>query len=271
MQRVRATSAATAGRREALASAAALGRDAAATRERRGMTQAQVAAAIGYSRTRYADLERGAGANAPLALWIRLGIALGRPLAVALSRDSAVGAGARDPIDAQLPSDGGHLAGQELVLRLARVHGRQSNVELSTGVGRMPTVADVVLRDDRQRVLILIEIVNRAGDLGALARSTDRKRADLDGMAILIGDAGGPYRVAVAWLFTMTHGNRRLVAAYPEFLRTRCPGSSVKLVASLSSGTEAPSEPAMAWIDLARRCLVPVRLRRDGTGDGRGT
>jgi transcriptional regulator with XRE-family HTH domain len=94
--------------------AAVLGSEARSARRRRRRTQAQVSAAAGMSRSRYAELEVGAGATAPLDVWVRVGLALGRLLSVAFSRDIDPG-----------PADAGHLAAQELVLRLAGGVGRR--------------------------------------------------------------------------------------------------------------------------------------------------
>jgi hypothetical protein len=198
-------------------------------------------------------METGHGANASIELWVRLGIALERPLAVAFSRDI------HQPIE---PRDAGHLAAQELVLRLARVHGRKSNIELATRPWDPAHSVDVVLRDDRQRFLILVEIINRAGDLGASLRASDRKAAEMERLAILAGGDGEPYRIAVAWLLVECAANRALVRRFPEVLRTRFPGSSVALPRALMDGAEPPRRPAIAWVDTQAGVVRPLRLPR---------
>jgi transcriptional regulator with XRE-family HTH domain len=263
MRRPKSTNAATAGRREAAAIAATLGGDAKRARAARRATQAQVASRIGVSRSRYADLERGEGAAAPLELWVQVGIALGRPLAVAFSRDL------ESPSSG--PLDAGHLAGQELVLRLARQHGRHPDVELTLGSGRQPHTADVVLRDQRQRTLMLLEILNRITDLGGSARSTERKARELEGLAILAGGDRSPYRVAVGWLLTDTAANRRIAATYPEFFRSRFGGSSVALARALVDGTDPPARPAVVWIDPARGRIHALRLPGSSPARSRAT
>lgn len=252
MRRARGTADATAGVRQGKAIAANLGRDARLTRDKLRLTQEQVSAKIGVSRPRYAEMERGEAANAPLELWVKLGMALGRPLVVGFSRDVTADGSSADPRDA------GHLAAQELVLRLARAHGRAASVELPTRPYDPLLSADLVLRDDPRRTLLLVEIINRAGDLGATARSTDRKAAELEHFAILAGGDGGAYRVARGWLLVDTAANRRLVASYPEFLRTRHPGSSRAWARAISDGSEPPVESAIAWIDPRSGRIFPM-------------
>ena len=255
MRRVRSTADATAGNREAQAIAANLGREAQLTRDRLRATQHAIASRVGVSRARYAELERGEGASASLRLWVKVGTALGRPMAIAFSRD-------RDQDGASLNlKDAGHLAAQELVLKLGREHGRQASVELPTRPHDPTRSADVVLRDDPRRTLILIEIVNRAGDLGATARSTDRKASELEGFALVADREDSGYRVAVGWLFTDTSANRLLVARYPEFLQARFPGSSAIWARALMEGTAPPVEPSVAWIDPRAGRVFPMRAK----------
>jgi hypothetical protein len=181
---------------------------------------------------------------------VRIGAALGRPLAVGLSRE----------IDQPEPRDAGHLAAQELVLRLARAHGRTASFELPSRPADPSRWADVGLRDDRHRVLVLTEIANRVDDLGAAARATDRRLAETAAAAMFAGADGEPYRVASCWLLVDTAANRRLVARYPEIIRARSPGSSVAWVRALVDGTMPPMQPGIAWIDPRAGRLVPMRL-----------
>ena len=159
------------------------------------------------------------------------------------------------------PADAGHLVAQELVLRLARAHGRRANVELATRPANPAAWADIVHRDDRLRTLILVEIVNRSGNLGADVRSTDRKLAELEGLAVLAGGDGEPYAVVGGWLLVDTAANRALVARHGEFLRARFPGSSSRWARALAEGTPPPDQPAIAWIDTRAGRIYPLRWR----------
>lgn len=254
MRRLRATADTVDGSREGRAIAAALGRELRATRRRQRLPQREVARRAGMSRPRLAELERGEGAGAPLELWARVGMAIRRPLAVSFSRDPTA--------DGAPPRDAGHLAAQELILRLARAHGRRAEVELATRPADPSAWADIVLTDDGARAVILVEVVNRASDLGATARATDRKAAELEGFAVAAADGtGAAYRVARGWLLVDTAANRGLVATYPEFLRARFPGSSLEWTRSLQAGGEPPDGPAIAWIDPRRGTIRALRLR----------
>ncbi len=238
------------GDREAASIAASLGRVVREARRRRRWTQARVAEAVGLQQSRLSQIERGEGTGTPLIVWTRLGVVLGRPLAVSFSRDVETG-----------PLDAGHLAAQELVLRLLRAHRTVAQVELPTRPDHPSYSVDIAVRDDAQRVLLLIEIWNRLDDVGRAIRSTDRKIADAADLATL-APATATYRVAQCWLLVDTAANRALAARYPEVLRSRFPGSSNAWVASLTTGLNVPDAPGLAWVDLRGQRLVPVRRRR---------
>ena len=248
MERRRRASAAIAGDREAISIAASLGREVQATRRRRRLRQADLAAAVGLAQARISDIERGVGTGTPLLVWVRLGIALGRPLAASFSRD-------REP---PMPADAGHLAAQELLLRLVRATGRSGVVELPTQADNPSLSVDVCIRDDPHRALIINEIWNRTDDLGRAMRSSDRKTAEVSELAIGIG-GDHPYRVATCWLFVDTAANRALAARFPEVLAARFPGSSVAWVRCLTEGADPPHRPGIVWIDLRRGRIVPMR------------
>jgi transcriptional regulator with XRE-family HTH domain len=176
---------------EVRAIAATLGAEVRRTRRARRLTQAALAGRVGWRQARIGEIERGEGDTAPLGAWVRLGMALGRPLAVSLSRDSELAG----------PLDGGHLAGQELLLRFARSTGRTGSFELPTRPGNPSRLVDVGIRDDANRVLILAEIWNRLDDVGSAARTTARKTVEAEALAMFRTPA---YRVATCWLLVDT-------------------------------------------------------------------
>jgi transcriptional regulator with XRE-family HTH domain len=251
MDRHRRTDTEVEGTAEARSLAGTLGLELKSTRKRRRLTQAQLGRRVGLSGARVGELERGDGDSAALHVWVMLGKAVGRPIAVSFSRELE-----------HEPQDAGHLAAQELVLGLARQHGRRAAFELPTRPSNPAFSIDVALRDAAARALIVVEIWNRLDDLGAAVRSTTRKVAEADGQALLAARDGPAYRVATCWLFVDTAANRRLVARYPEILESRFPGSSAAWVRCLATGAPPPTEPGLAWIDPRARRIVPLRRRR---------
>src|SRR3954471_18415457 len=185
--------------------AGTLGGEVRATRRRRRMTQAQLGMRVGLSRSRISEIELGEGETVPLGTWVRIGMALGRPFGGSLARDLV-----------PEPADAGHLAGQELLLRIVHRTTRTGSFEVPS-MRVTPFSTDVGVRDDTARVLALIEIWNRSDDLGRGVRSTDTKVADAEALAIAIG-AGRPYRVASCWLLIDTAANRALLARYSSIL-----------------------------------------------------
>ena len=209
-------------------------------RLRRGLTLADLGAKVGIGKSRMADLEAGRGTEAPLSLWVALGIVIGRPLAVSFSRQA-------EPTVA----DGGHLGVQELVLGLARANGIPGTFELST---RSLRSIDVGLRDERNRTLILIEIWNRLDDLGSAARDSHRKGDEVK----LVADLQG-YRVTSCWILRATAANRAVVARYPNVFEAEFPGSSRAWIRTLTTGAAPPTRPGLVWADVAGTRLFEWR------------
>ena len=236
---------------EASSIAGSLGRDLRTTARRRRLTQAELGRRVGLSGPRIGEIERGQGATASLETWVKLGKAVGRPLAVSFSRD----------IDVHEARDSGHLAAQEFVLGLARRHGRRADFELPTRRSDPARSIDVALRDDAARALIVVEIWNRLDDVGEAARATSRKTVEAEGPAMIAARTGPAYRVAVCWLLVDSAANRRLVTRYPEILQSRFAGSSFRWVRCLTEGSPPPDEAGLAWIDPRSRRIVPLRFR----------
>ncbi len=244
------TSAMVAGDVEAAAIASMLGKAVRIERRRRQLTQRGLGRRVQLSQARISEIERGLGTALPLASWVAIGIAVGTPLAVRLSR----------PIDAGMPADAGHLAIQEDLLRLARATGRTATFELATRPADPSRSVDVGIRDDRHRVLVLEEAWNTFGDIGAARRSTARKVAEAEALAVAIGN-GAPYRVASVWVIRATAANRELVRRYPEVFASACPGSSRAWLDALMTGGAPPVGQGLVWSDPASGRLTAWRRR----------
>lgn len=238
------------GVREARAIAATLGGQIAAARRAKRLSQRQLGDMVGLSQARISEVERGEGGGAPFAAWIAIGIALGRPFAVTMSRILTPGR-----------EDGGHLAPQELVLRLAKGNGIPRTFELPTRPANPTQWIDVGLRDDRRRVLSVVEIGNRVDDLGGARRAFKRHLAEAEALAVVAGADEGAYRVAGCWVLRATAANRELVARYPAIFEAEFPGSSRAWVKALTTGAESPRQPGIVWVDLAGTRIYEVRQR----------
>jgi transcriptional regulator with XRE-family HTH domain len=85
------------------------GRKVRAARRRRRWTQTELGRRSDLAQTTVSKIERGEGGSLSLESWQQVALVLGLPLDLSLGRDAL-----EEPVDA------GHLAIQELVLRLAR-------------------------------------------------------------------------------------------------------------------------------------------------------
>ena len=231
---------------------ATLGRGVRTGRERRHLSQEELAALVDVDQTRISQIELGRGEGAPLSLWVALGVGLDQPLAVSFSRPLGATRG---------PSDGGHLAIQEHLLGLARVTSRTAFLELPTRPADPSRSIDVCVRDARHRVLIIEEAWNTFGDIGAAIRSTHRKQAEASDFAATIDD-GPSYRVATVWVVRASSANRGLIHRYPEVFANAFPGSSRDWVRALTSNAMPPAQAGLVWSDPVNARLFEWRRRR---------
>ncbi len=236
-------------RRRNLEQLARLGADVRSGRRRRGLTQASLGLRAGVSRMTVSRVERGAGGGVTVDAWQRVAGAIGRPLIASLQRD----------LDGET-ADAGHLAVQELVLRLGRSAGFQGRFELATRPAEPWRSADIGLIDDVRRRMILVECWNTIGDVGAACRGSTRKQAEMRALAAARwGSAAGP--VSLVWVVRSSARNRAIVARYPEVFAARFAGSSVAWSAVLSDGRPAPTAPGLLWSDAAATRVFPWRRR----------
>jgi transcriptional regulator with XRE-family HTH domain len=219
-------------------------------RKRRQWTQAELGRRASLAQATISDLERGKGGSLSLESWQQVALALALPLDLSLGRDAL-----EEPIDA------GHLALQELVLRLARPLGYARTFELPTKPSDPSHSTDVGLRNDRERRLIQVECWNVFGSVNAAARSTDRKKAEAEALAIAIGD-GEPYAVHQIWVVRATRRNRALLARYPEIFAARFTASSKAWVDALTKGAKPPDEPGLVWANVAATRIYEWRPGR---------
>jgi transcriptional regulator with XRE-family HTH domain len=228
---------------------AALGAKARAARLRRRKTQQAMATLARISRSTWSDIERGLGGGHTMDAWQRVGLALGMPLVVDLRRDAMTET-----------ADAGHLAIQELALRLGRRNGFAGSFELPTRPTEPWRSTDVALRSDARRVLVLEECWNTIGDLGAATRTTNRKQAEAEALAIAIGGER-PYAVRSVWIVRATAANRALLRRYPEVFTRAFPASSQAWVAALTRGADPPEERGLVWCDVAATRVFAWRRR----------
>ncbi|MCI0345485.1 MAG: hypothetical protein L0221_08580 [Chloroflexi bacterium] len=146
------------------------------------------------------------------------------------------------------------------MLRTGRNGGYVGSFELVTRPAEPWRSADVGFRDDRKRRLLIVECWNVFGDLGAAARSSNRKLAEAKGLAVAIwGDE--PSSVGLVWVVRASRRNRALVARYPQLFARRLPGSSRAWLRAITDGAEPPAEPGLIWCDVRATRLFEWRKR----------
>jgi transcriptional regulator with XRE-family HTH domain len=234
---------------------ARIGADIKAMRTRRKWAQKDLGVEADVGRLVIGRLERGEG-QLDVETLERLAVAFGVPLAIGFDRDL------RDEV-----ADAGHLAIQEVVLRLARAAGYSTQFELPTRPNEPWRSADVALGKEEQHRAIEIECWNTFGDVGAAVRSSRRKVVEIGQLAV--GRWGPEASAGLVWVVRDTARNRALINRYPEVFATTFTGSSHAWVRCLTTGFPPPDGPGLVWCDVASGRLHGWhrRGRRGGEGE----
>jgi hypothetical protein len=103
----------------------------------------------------------------------------------------------------------------------------------------------------------MCECWNTFGDIGAAARSSTRKQAELEDLAAAKWGADG--KVGLIWIVRATARNRALLGRYPEVFASRFPGSSRAWLRVLQFGGIPPAEPGLVWCDVGATRLFEWR------------
>lgn len=119
------------------------------------------------------------------------------------------------------------------------------------------------LLDRRRRRLVIVECWNTFGDLGAAARSSNRKLAEAEALTAALGGDGGPYAIGLCWVVRDTARNRELMSRYEHIFAARFPGSSAGWVRALTEGGPLPAESGLVWCD-GRATRLFARRRTAG-------
>lgn len=126
------------------------------------ITQRELAAAVGVSRSQIAEIESGR-ANPPLALVDRIGEALGLDLELVVQRGPIIVGGAQ-------PTDLVHASCSAYVQRRLTGLGLQVAREVEIVDGRSHGWIDLLAYDRRTRTLLIIEIKTSIDDIGRIER-----------------------------------------------------------------------------------------------------
>jgi hypothetical protein len=112
---------------------------------------------------------------------------------------------ARDPL-ADV-ADAGHLAVQELVIRVANAAGWEAQFEAESRAYDSRRSIDVRLIDRLGRRIVIVECWNTFGDLGAATRSSRAKVRDEELHAVAIAGDGAPFEVGLVCVRGLGEGD----------------------------------------------------------------
>ena len=216
------------------------------------ITQAEVAAAVGVSRSHYAGIESAKEDPSVDLMW-RIADRLGLELEFA----------ARPPIVAE-PRRGDlvHARCSGYVDRRFQRAGWQTMREVETSAGRVHGWIDLLAFEPRTRTLVIVEVKTRLDDIGA----AERQLAWYERDARHVATAHGWYpRVVTTWLLLLASDEvERQIAIHRDLLRS----TFTDRARAMNEGLQDPSvltRRGLALIDPAsRRSRWLISSRADG-------
>ena len=197
-------------------------------RLRAGVSQAEVARAIGIARSVVCRLEQGDPSISP-RIRARAGSALGADFRIGIY-----------PAGAAVIHDAAHARIVEMILR-RRHPSWTATVEAPVpGPGRRSTD----IRMDRDRDIVLMEVETHVHALEAIIREGTEKR-------MALANAVSDRRIHVVLVLPPTRHHRALVRAHPAIVATAFPAHDADLARSLSNGSAWPGD-GILWAEDTR-------------------
>lgn len=232
-------------------------------RVRKAWRQRDVAYAAGVSQSLVSRIERGRIDNLSLARIRKLGDALD----IRISLDAWWQSGDIDRL-----IDRGHAALVDHVVASLRADGWVTRVEVTFNHFGERGAADVVAWNPHERILLIVEVKTRIGDIQATASTFERKVRILP--KVLLAEAGRRARsVARLLVIAETHGNRAVVREHPAIFDVIWPARTAETRRWLRRPTVADGTTSRGFGGVwflpyertgaaAARCRQVQRMRR---------
>ena len=249
-----------------LMDAARVGRIIREVRIHKAWRQRDLAAAAGVSQTSISRIELGRFDSLPLRTIRTVGDVLG----ITISLDAWWRSGNLDRL-----VDRGHAALVDHVVTTLRADGWVTRIEVGFNHFGERGAADIVAWHPRERILLIVEVKTRIGDLQATASAFERKVRILPD-AILKETGWRPRTVARLLVLAETHANRAVVRDHPAIFDAIWPARTAETRRWLSHPAVADESTTRGFGGIwflsferigaaAARCRQVQRVRRPRT------
>jgi hypothetical protein len=164
----------------------------------------------------------------------------------------------RDPLDDV--RDAGHLAIQELVLRVAAAAASMRRSSFQFALACLATRSTSSCGTTSGGCSWCARRGTRSATSEQAPAHSSGKLGQAEQLAGTLG-LDGPHRVRGCWVVRATTANRNLVRRYPTIFASRFPGSSLGWWRTLIAGDDPPAQPGLVWSDREASKLFPLRHR----------